>query len=185
MSETELERAIRAALGDAGDLSDEALLVRLGRQVALSERAPDHPGSAGGVEALSEAGSEEALEALGGIDLSALKSLGRGVVERMEPQLHDLICGDDPEHNDLRRNLAERVADIGCDDLSIAAMIAAKLVTSLGMAQSVAAVVALIVARRVLQATVDQVCMVWSQRMATRRSGGIGGSDGGQEEALA
>lgn len=104
--------------------------------------------------------SDEPIETFGTAD--ELKKLGRRFFVRWNKAAFDLVCGADVEDRQARADVAQAFK-VGPE--AIAATIAALLVTQLGMAAALAAVVATLTIRLFLKPTHQAMCDCWKDKL--------------------
>jgi hypothetical protein len=79
--------------------------------------------------------------------LDDVRDYGKRIFRRCSVEAYKLFCGDDPEDEEDRKQLAEA---IGVSKGQVAALVAGMLVAQLGLAPAIAAIVAAILIRRFL-----------------------------------
>jgi hypothetical protein len=91
-----------------------------------------------------------------------VRALGRRLFRRWNRELHALICGNDPDDEKERSEVA---AAIGLGQTGFAAYLATLLVSSFGLAPAIAAVVAAILVRRLFRPAIEELCVAWGESL--------------------
>jgi hypothetical protein len=112
---------------------------------------------------LASRSSEWALRT---IDPGELQALGTRVFLRWSRALHGLLCGSAGEDKDLRDRLWSAITG---KTGGISALLSATLVSSFGAAPAVAAIVATLVAKVILQPAGEEVCSYWAARLGAEK----------------
>jgi len=94
--------------------------------------------------------------------LDDVRAFGQRLFRRWNRELNGLICGADPDDAAERKKLADT---IGLGETAVAAFVATLIVSSLGLAPAIAAVVAAIVVKRFLRPTLEELCVVWGESL--------------------
>ncbi|MEP3331374.1 hypothetical protein [Sedimentitalea sp.] len=89
-----------------------------------------------------------------------LSALGKRIARRLTREACKLLCGEAPEDKEDRKTL-------GLDDMTVIGAITAVLVSGLGIAPGIAAIVAALIFRRLAEPTLDELCQHWRDRLAT------------------
>jgi hypothetical protein len=92
----------------------------------------------------------------------ALRQLGARIYQRWEREAFGLVCGAGSGDGADRKKLAEA---FGVGGTAVAAMIAAGLASTFGLAPAIAAVIAAIVVKRFLRPAYEEFCGVWGDRL--------------------
>lgn len=150
MPETPLEERVRDLMEEAAARDNRSsgdgevwLLSQLGAG-ALSSAAEGMPGH----RALSAAA--ESTE--------ATRGLGHRILKRLEREAHSMLCGQGEE--DVRDRSA-----LGIDGASITAGVSVVLTAGLGVGPQIAAVAAALIARRLVQPSIDEACAYWAEHL--------------------
>ena len=148
--------AVRELIGDdagsTGGASDEDLFAELGMRAQMIQAYPDRAGD------LSISSADfPAAEGL----RSGFAELGRRIFARLEREFHALLCGSQTSDTSDRAKLRDAFG-LGAD--AVTAAIVGVLTGGLGIAPAIAAVVAALLVRRVLQPTYQETCALWSTR---------------------
>jgi hypothetical protein len=91
-----------------------------------------------------------------------VREFGRRLFGRWNVEVHRVICGSDPEDQKAREDL---VNAFGISDVAVAAALSALLVTYLGLAPAIAAVVAALVSKRFFRPAHEEFCQVWKKNL--------------------
>jgi hypothetical protein len=95
--------------------------------------------------------------------LDDVRNYGKRLFRRWSVEGYNLICGDDPEDEEDRKELANA---FGLGNNKIASVMAAMLVAQLGLAPAIAAVIATILIKRfLLKPAYEQFCDVWKANL--------------------
>ena len=94
--------------------------------------------------------------------LDAVRDIGRRIYRRWEREAYLLVCGQEDEESGDRESL---MAAFGIDGSAVAAILAAGLVSQLGLAPAIAAVVAAILVRRFFRPAYEEFCAAWGERL--------------------
>lgn len=89
-------------------------------------------------------------------------ALGKRIAARLLRELHGVLCGDDAENADDRKKLQDAFG-LGRD--AIIAAIAAFLAGPLGVAGAIAAAVAAIFVKHVLEPSWQETCKFWDEKL--------------------
>ncbi len=92
-----------------------------------------------------------------------IQKLGQKLFNRWNVETYKLVCGSDPESEKDREKLLKAFGTN--DDVVIAASLSALLVTSLGMAPAIAAVIAVLLLKRFLHPAHEEFCQVWKESL--------------------
>lgn len=88
---------------------------------------------------------------------------GQRLFRRWNVEAHKLMCGSDPDDQKDREALANA---FGVSDVAVAAALSALLVTQLGVAPAIAAVVAAIALKRFFRPAYEEFCEVWAKSLS-------------------
>jgi hypothetical protein len=91
-----------------------------------------------------------------------VQEFGQRLFRRWNVEAHKLICGPDPEDQKDREDL---VNAFGISDVAVAATLSALLVTHLGLAPAIAAVVAALAIKRFFRPAYEEFCQVWKKNL--------------------
>lgn len=104
--------------------------------------------------------------AMEGFADDVLKRAGRRILRRLERELHALMCGSNGDDDDDRRAIRDA---LGISEDAAVGAVTAFLVGGLGLAPVVAGVVGALILKRLLrpaiEAGVEELCGVWSERI--------------------
>ena len=91
--------------------------------------------------------------------LETVRDFGKRIFERLQREAHDLMCGDDDaDRSDL-------LDAIGVGETAVAAVLAGLIVTHLGVAPAIAAVVAALIIKRFFRPAYEEFCAVWKEKL--------------------
>jgi len=144
MVETLAKELMTSASLQVPEAQDNWLLEQLGAEVLANAN-----GNSGSVYFMSSRTSDD------------LSKLGKRILRRLERELHSLLCGTTDEDKQDRDDLG-----IGRD--SVIAAITIALVSGLGVAPTIAALVAAIIMRRLADPTLDELCVYWAESIMQR-----------------
>lgn len=91
--------------------------------------------------------------------MDELRKFGQQLFKRYQVEAHKLFC---PKEEGDKEDIDNLKKAIGIDDAAIAAVIAAVLVTNVGIAAALAAVVAVLIVKRFLRPTYEETCKAWA-----------------------
>lgn len=91
--------------------------------------------------------------------LDDVAAFGRRLFKRWQRELRALVCGDDP---DDRADRGKLLGALGVGETAVAAYLATLMVSSLGIAPAIAAVVAAIVIKRFFKPALGEFCQAWA-----------------------
>jgi len=89
--------------------------------------------------------------------------MGKRILRRLERELQALLCGSSEEDENDRNDLG-----IGRD--SVIGAITLALVSDLGVAPAIAAIVAAIIMRRLAEPSMDEACKYWAEKLPRKRN---------------
>ena len=92
-----------------------------------------------------------------------VREFGKRLFRRWNVEAHKLICGSDDEDEEERKKLAEAV---GIGEVSAAGALTALLVSHLGLAPAIAAVIAALAIKRFFRPAYDEFCQTWKKSLA-------------------
>lgn len=90
-----------------------------------------------------------------------LKEFGKRLFQRWNKEAHQLACGGDADSKD-REDLLKA---FGVSESMVAATMAAMMVSSLGVAPAIAAVIAALAVRRFFKPGYEEFCAVWAKHI--------------------
>ena len=99
-------------------------------------------------------------------------ALGRRVFDRIQRELHALVCGHSQQDKEEREKVR---AAFGIGGDAVTAALVGVMSTELGIAPALAAVVAAIITRRLLAPSYFEACEFWSEQLASSSPGTPGG----------
>lgn len=99
------------------------------------------------------------VDEMGGVDW--LKRLGARIFKRLNREAHDLLCGQSAETAEDRQKIREALGS----KTTAAALLAGLLVTHVGVAPAVAAVVATLIMKRFLRPVYEETCAQWGESL--------------------
>lgn len=94
--------------------------------------------------------------------MDELRKLGEQLFKRYQVEAHKLFC---PKEGGDKEDIDNLKKAIGIDDAAVAAFIAAVLVTNVGIAAALAAVVAALIVKRFLRPTYEETCKAWAKNL--------------------
>ena|SRR6266702_7003468 len=87
---------------------------------------------------------------------------GRRLYSRWNVEAYKLVCGTDPEDQKDRKNLTTAFS---FNEVTVAATLSALLVTYLGLAPALAAVIAALTIKRFFRPAYEEFCRVWKKNL--------------------
>ncbi|NJD52282.1 MAG: hypothetical protein FIB07_05375 [Candidatus Methanoperedens sp.] len=90
---------------------------------------------------------------------------GQRLFNRLDLEAYKLICGSETEDTNDRKDLIKAFSTN--DEATIAAALSALLVTNLGLAPAIAAVVAVILVKRFFRPVYEEFCQTWKKNLPT------------------
>lgn len=97
---------------------------------------------------------------------------GKRLFFRWNQEAYRLICGSEPADEQDRKDLIDA---FGVSDVAVAAALSTLLVTHLGLAPAIAAVVASLIIKRFFRPVHENFCQLWKKNLS---NGGEEGNDG-------
>lgn len=91
-----------------------------------------------------------------------VQEFGRRLFSRWNKETYKLICGSD---EDDQKDREELLNAFGINDVAVAAALSALLVTHLGLAPAIAAVLATLVIKRFFRPVHEEFCQVWEKNL--------------------
>lgn len=91
-----------------------------------------------------------------------VREFGKRLFKRWNVEAHKLICGSDPNEQGDREKLVKAV---GLGEVSVAGALSALLVTHLGLAPAIAAVVSALAIKRFFRPAYDEFCQTWEKSL--------------------
>ncbi len=88
---------------------------------------------------------------------------GKRLFNRWNAEAYKLICGSDLNDQKERKDLIRAFSSN--DEITIAAALSALLVTNLGLAPALAAVVAALLVKRFFRPAYEEFCVVWKKNL--------------------
>jgi hypothetical protein len=150
-SKTELETSVQALLG----LSEGELEAELGRRLTQTAEELEHNEALSAAHAAGPTVDREALQSLPEFTRKAAALF----LENFNQQMYSLICvSKDPEHDKIRSAAAQGAAAMGY-------AISGALVTTFGWLPGIAAVIAVIIAKRAAKAGYQAACDAWKEQL--------------------
>ena len=92
-----------------------------------------------------------------------VKEFGKRLFRRWNKEAHNLVCGSKEGDQKDREDLLKA---FGVSESVVAATVAALLVSSLGVAPAIAAVVAALAVRKFFRPGYEEFCAVWGEHLA-------------------
>jgi len=92
-----------------------------------------------------------------------VREFGKRLFMRWNAEAHKLLCGSDPDEQGDREKLAKAV---GLGEISVAGTLAALLVTHLGLAPAIAAVVSALAVKRFFRPAYEEFCQTWKKSLS-------------------
>jgi len=145
-----IQNAAEAAVSLSRMANEDMLIAELGRRATLASADPENS------HALEFVGTISALE--GPVD--GFLSVGKRILRRLNAELHNLICGDEPDNAEDREKLKNA---LGFGDAAVAAALVQFLVGSFGLLPAVATVIAAILLKYFLKPTLEEICSAWGE----------------------
>lgn len=96
-----------------------------------------------------------------GIGEEALK-LAKRIFKRTSKELHEVLCGSDPENEADRKKLKDALK---LGDEALVAAIAAVLAGPLGLGAAVAAAIAALLLKRIFKPAGEEICKYWGENL--------------------
>jgi hypothetical protein len=90
-------------------------------------------------------------------------ALGKSIIAKWNHALYGVVCSGESKDIEARKSILDSLGVKSADVL--AASLTGVLVSSFGVAPAIAVVIAVILARILLPATVDGICEYWKQRV--------------------
>jgi len=150
-SKSDLEASIKQLL----PLSDSELETELGRRLVETRKELERDAD---LTVIRAAGGTVDREALQGVPDFA-RAVADDFLKRFNRQMYSLVCDQkDPDHSTIRT-----AAGQGLEALGYA--ISGALVASFGWLPGIAAVIAVIIARRAVKAGYESFCGEWQKRL--------------------
>ncbi len=136
------------------DYDDKSLFLEIGQRASLSAEKP----------AAATAPPAELKVEFAHLGVNEdLVELGKRIAKRLLRELNKLLCGDDAADKEEREKVAKT---FGLTNETVAAAIAAALVSSFGIGAAIAALVAAIFVKRILAPTIEETCAVWTEALS-------------------
>jgi hypothetical protein len=148
----DLKDQARPAVQALMDKDEEQLYQELGLRLRAMQENPALSGS-------FTPQIDTHLEALGPVE--DLKDFGQRFFKRVNKQAYQLICGTEAADSEERENIIDA---FGIGREAVAPAIAALLVTHMGMAPAIAAVVTTLILRLVFRNAFESMCEVWGEK---------------------
>jgi hypothetical protein len=132
------------------NVDEDTLFEQLGIRAKAIQKNPELSSSFEPMVRYDQAG-------MGGLD--DVRSYGKRLFRRCSAEGYQLFCGDDPEDEEDRKDLAEA---FGVSERKVAAFVAAALVAQLGLAPAIAAIIAaLLIKRFLIKPGYKLSCQAW------------------------
>lgn len=90
--------------------------------------------------------------------------LGQRLFQRWNREAHNLVCGAEVQDQQDRSSL---LGAFGIDEVAVAAALSALLVTNLGIAPALAAVVAVLLVKHFFRPGYEEFCQVWKKSLGS------------------
>lgn len=136
------------------EYDESSILLQVGQRTSMAEQDPT-------ATAVPTAQFSVQYENMGiGDDL---KELGKRVARRVFRELHNVLCGTDPDDQQERDKLRQA---FGATDQAIAVAVAAVLAGPLGLGGAIAAALAALFVKRLLAPGIDETCKFWDEKLA-------------------
>jgi hypothetical protein len=107
------------------------------------------------------------IEIMGTLD--DLREVGQRLFQRWSREAHSLVCGMNNSSDTDRRQL---LAAFGMGEVTAGAALSAELVTHLGLAPALAAVIAALLVKRFFRPAYEEFCQLWLERLPRTSAGG-------------
>lgn len=91
-----------------------------------------------------------------------VREFGRRIFQRWNAEAYKLVCGSDPNDKEDREEVLKA---FGVGDVAAGAALATLLVTHLGLAPALAAVISALVVKRFFQPAHEEFCEVWKKNV--------------------
>jgi hypothetical protein len=136
------------------NFDDESLLLQVGQRAALAETRPD----------AANLPTEELAVEYEHLSLASdAKVLGRRIARRVARELHQVLCGNEPDDAQDREKLRSA---LGLSDQAVVAAVAAVLAGPLGLGGAIAAALAALFVKRLFAPTIEETCQFWEEKIA-------------------
>ncbi len=96
--------------------------------------------------------------------LDDVRDFGRRLFKRWSQAAYDLVCGKETDNEEDRKKLRDA---FGLGNVTVGAVLTGLLVSSLGLAPAIAAVVAAIVVKLFFHPAYKEFCETWKKRVRT------------------
>jgi len=94
--------------------------------------------------------------------MDEIRQFGQRLFGRWTVEAHKLLCGTEAEDEEDRKKLGN---ELGISDIAVGALLAGVLVSHLGIAAALAAVVAAIIVKRFFRPTYEEFCKAWTKNL--------------------
>jgi len=94
--------------------------------------------------------------------MDEIRQFGQRLFNRWTVEAHKLLCGAEAEDAEDLEELSEA---LGVSDVAVATLLAGFLVSYLGIAAALAAVVAALIVKRFFHPTYDEFCKAWTKNL--------------------
>jgi hypothetical protein len=138
-----------SSVGSLIKRKEDRLYQELGMRIRAIERDPKKAGS------FEPQGVYDDVELGFGDDI---KKLGERIFRRWNIEAYNLFCGSYSTDSNLRTELGKA---FGIDEVAVASLIAASLVSNFGIAPAIAAVIAALIVKKFFRSAYDEFCQVW------------------------
>jgi len=91
-----------------------------------------------------------------------VREFGERLFRRLNKEAYKLMCGSDPDDQQARKGLLDA---FGVSDVAVAAALSGLIVTQLGVAPAIAAVVAALIVKRFFRPTYEELCALWKKHL--------------------
>lgn len=152
---TSLEREALPAIEKLLLNEENQLFEELGTRVRAIEQEPQLAGQ-------FEPKFSIEVEHMGALD--DLRALGRRIFDRWQQSCYELVCGSDSEDSEARTKFFQA---IGLGESTAAATLCAILVSQVGVAPAIAAVISGIVIKRFFFPAHEEFCEMWKAKLGS------------------
>jgi hypothetical protein len=151
---SEIETQAQAAMENLLKYDESQLYQQLGIRKKMLETNP----TAAGTFNLEVTDDEASMMGL----RDSLEELGQRLYQRWQIEAYNLICGGQAVDEADRKKLADA---FGLNQMVLGAAIAGVLVSSVGLAPTIAAVIAAIAVKRFFRPGYEEFCKVWKKNL--------------------
>lgn len=150
---TDITKQAKASIAELMQSNEEQLYEELGIRAKELARNPGVAGSFAPQITFD-------MKAMG--PMEEIRKFGRRLFKRWLVEAYKLLCGSDPADEKDRKEVAKALS---VDATTVGALVAALLISQLGMAPAIAAVVAAIVAKRFFNPAYEEFCRMLGENL--------------------